>query len=215
MDNDSMKRFLTVICAAVLSCAALSAQNAADTIKVSRNDSDTLVIVIKEKKSVDRQAEKEQKITEKAMKAPYMVNVGYKTGYRADVELSWSNRAIWGISSSHGFSFGNGLYVGGGAGFSAEMTKNDEKWNASYMVPVFADIKYSFMNTLVTPFVSMKGGAIADITNTGIRTFANPAIGIDVARFSLKAGYEYQFGFWGHLDRVHSHKVKLGVAYTF
>ena len=52
-------------------------------------------------------------------------------------------------------------------------------------------------------------------TNNGIRTFANPAVGLDIARFSLKFGYEYQLGFWGHLDGKHMHNVKLGVAYTF
>ena len=193
-----MKRILTIICAIAFSGAARSAQNNADTIRA------------------------------------YMVNVGYDRGYRADIELSWANKSVWGISSSHGFSFGNGLYVGG-AGFGAELTKNpvaaacvadnvidpeysytpESNWNGSYFVPVFADIKYTFTKTLVAPFVSMKGGAIADITNKGLRTFANPAVGLDIARFSLKAGYEYQLGFWGHLDGKHMHNVKLGVAYTF
>ena len=184
-----MKRILTIICAIAFSGAALSAQN--DTIKVSRDG--------------------------------------------ADIELSWADKSVWSITSSHGFSFGNGLYVGGGAGFGAELTKNtatmvsvaedvidpeysytpESNWNASYFVPVFADIKYSFTKTLAAPFVSLKGGAIADITNKGIRTFANPAVGLDIARFSLKVGYEYQLGFWGHLDGKHMHNVKLGVAYTF
>ena len=228
-----MKRILTIICAIAFSSAALSAQN--DTINVSRNGSDTLVIVVKEKQSIDRQARKEQRLAEKAQKPAYMINVGYNRGYRADIELSWANKSVWGITSSHGFSFGNGLYVGGGAGFGAELTKNstsmanvedevidpeysytpETNWNASYFAPVFADIKYSFTKTQVAPFVSMKGGAIADITNKGIRTFANPAIGLDIARFSLKVGYEYQLGFWGHLDGKHIHNVKLGVAYTF
>ena len=212
-----MKRILTIICAIAFSGAALSAQN--DTIKVSRSGSDTLVIVVKEKQSINRQARKEQRLSEKAQKPAYMINVGYNRGYRADIELSWANKSIWGITSSHGFSFGNGLYVGGGAGFGAELTKNtktpETNWNASYFVPVFADIKYSFTKTLAAPFVSLKGGAIADITNKGIRTFANPAVGLDIARFSLKVGYEYQLGFWGHLDGKHMHNVKLGVAYTF
>ena len=197
-----MKRILTIICAIAFSGAALSAQNNADTIKVNRNESDTLVIIVKEK-----QAE--------ALKPAYMVNVGYDRGYRADIELSWANKSVWGIASSHGFSFGNGLYVGGGAGFGAELTKEtdtpESNCTASYFVPVFADIKYSFMKTLATPFVSLKGGAIADITNNGIRTFANPAVGLDIARFSLKVGYEYQLGFWGHLDGKHMHNLKLGV----
>ena len=201
-----MKRILTIICAIAFSGAALSAQNNADTIKVNRNESDTLVIIVK-----DKQVE--------ALKPAYMINVGYNRGYRADIELSWANKSVWGIASSHGFCFGNGLYVGAGAGFGAELTKEtdtpESNWNASYFVPVFADIKYSFTKTVVTPFVSLKGGAIADITNKGIRTFANPAVGLDIARFSLKFGYEYQLGFWGHRDGKHMHNVKLGVAYTF
>ena len=212
-----MKRILTIICAIAFSGAALSAQN--DTIKVSRDGADTLVIILKDRQSIDRQARKEQRLAEKAHKSAYMINVGYDRGYRADIELSWADKSVWSITSSHGFSFGNGLYVGGGAGFGAELTKNtktpETNWNASYFVPVFADIKYSFTKTQVAPFVSMKGGAIADITNKGIRTFANPAIGLDIARFSMKVGYEYQLGFWGHLDGKHIHNVKLGVAYTF
>ena len=208
-----MKRILTIICAIAFSGAALSAQN--DTINVSRNGTDTLVIIVKEKKS----AKKEQRLAEKSQKPAYMINVGYNRGYRADIELSWANKSVWGITSSHGFSFGNGLYFGGGAGFGAELTKNTKtpqsNWNASYFVPVFADIKYSFTKTLASPFVSLRGGAIADITNMGVRTFASPAVGLDIARFSLKVGYEYQLGFWGYLDGKHMHNVKLGVAYTF
>ena len=214
-----MKRILTIICTIAFSGAALSAQNNADTIKVNRNGADTLVIIVKEKPSIDRQAKKEQRLAEKAQKQAYMINVGYNRGYRADIELSWANKSVLGITSSHGYSFGNGLYVGGGAGFGAELSKVTEtpesNRNASYFVPVFADIKYSFTKTLASPFVSFKGGAIADITNKGIRTFANPAVGLDIARFSLKMGYEYQLGFWGHLDGKHMHNVKLGVAYTF
>ncbi len=101
------------------------------------------------------------------------------------------------------------------ASVAVDVNVPESKWNASYFVPVFADIKYSFMKTLATPFVSFKGGAIADITHKGIRTFANPAVGLDIARFSLKVGYEYQLGFYGHLDEKHIHNVKLGVVYTF
>ncbi len=214
-----MKRIFTIICAIVFSGAALSAQNNADTIKVSRNELDTLVIIVKSKHTVERQVRKEQRLAQKAQRPAYMANVGYNRGYRADIELSWANKSVWGISSSHGFSFGNGLYVGGGAGFRAELTKQagaqGSNWNASYFVPIFADIKYSFMKTLASPFVSLRGGAIADITNLGVRTFASPAVGLDIARFSLKVGYEYQLGFWGYLDGKHMENVKLGVAYTF
>ena len=174
---------------------------------------------MRSKQAVDRQIKKEHRLAEKAQKPAYMINVGYDRGYRADIELSWAGKSVWGIASSHGFSFGNGLYVGGGVGFGAELTKqadtSESSWNASYFVPVFADIKYSFMKTLASPFVSLRGGAIADITNLGVRTFASPAVGLDIARFSLKVGYEYQFGFWGYLDGMQMHNVRLGVSYTF
>ena len=73
----------------------------------------------------------------------------------------------------------------------------------------------SLYGVSASPFVSLRGGAIADITKLGVRTFASPAVGLDIARFSLKVGYEYQLGFWGYLDGKHMHNVKLGVAYTF
>lgn len=76
-------------------------------------------------------------------------------------------------------------------------------------------IKVIKNNTESTPFVCFQGGAIADITHQGIRTFANPAIGLDIARFSVKAGYEYQLGFWGNREGEHTHQIKLGIAYTF
>ena len=73
-----MKRFLTIICAIAFSGVALSAQNNADTIKVCRNESDTIVVIVKEKPSIDRQARKEQRLAEKAQKPAYMINVGYE-----------------------------------------------------------------------------------------------------------------------------------------
>ena len=73
-----MKRFLTIFCAIAFSGAALSAQNNADTIRVNRSESDTLVIIVKEKQSIDRQAKKEQRLAEKAQRPTYMINVGYE-----------------------------------------------------------------------------------------------------------------------------------------
>ena len=54
-----MKRVLSIFCAIAFSGAALSAQNNADTIRVNRNEADTLVIIVKEKQSIDLQAKKE------------------------------------------------------------------------------------------------------------------------------------------------------------
>ena len=160
------------------------------------------------------QTESVQQIADKTKSAIYMTNVGYKRAYRANIELGVAFDRKFDITTSHGFSFGNGLYVGGGVGFGAEFRPNLEA-KPTYLVPVFADIKYSFMKTLATPFVSMKGGTSVDITNSGIRTFANPAFGVDIARFSIIFGYEYQLGFWGAGNGEHFHSVKCGIGYSF
>ncbi len=96
-----MKRILTIICAIAFSGAALSAQNNADTIRVSKNDGNDLVIIVKEQQPIERQAQKERRLTAKAQRPAYMVNVGYNRGYRADIELSWADISrltckVWG-----------------------------------------------------------------------------------------------------------------------
>jgi hypothetical protein len=141
-------------------------------------------------------------------------NVNYREGYRADVELSCIIPHTWAITSSHGYSFGNGLYLGGGAGFSAEYLPN-YKTMPSYIVPLFADLKYSFINRMASPFVNLRTGASYDITNVGIRYFVAPSIGVDIARFAIKVGYEYQVGVWNNSLGVNRHNVVCGVAFTF
>jgi hypothetical protein len=140
----------------------------------------------------------------------------YNKSYRADIEISWHNPHTWGISSSHGYSFGNGLYAGGGVGFTAEYT--EYKKNPVFLLPLFGDVKYSFLNKLVTPYVSVKAGGYADVTTTevqGVRIFTNPAIGIDIHRFSLEVGYEYQLGCWGYKSLAQIHQVKCSVGFNF
>ena len=39
--------------------------------------------------------------------------------------------------------------------------------------------------------------------------------GVDIARFSIKVGYELQSGFWGSLDNTKANNVKLSIGYTF
>ena len=226
-----MKKIITIICAIAFSGASLSAQSLQDRIDV-RKDGDNTTITINTTEDISkRDIKRLQRVVNRMEREDiYMTNVGYRTGYRADVELSWNSLKCWNISSSHGFSFGNGLYVGGGVGFGAVLTKMEQNaksigsestqqpestWNAKYYIPMFADVKYSFMKSFVTPFVDLRGGAIADITDSGASLFINPAIGVDIARFSLKIGYEHQLGCLGSLDNTKVNIVKLSVAYTF
>lgn len=154
----------------------------------------------------------------------------YRKGYMANVELLWTNLSYWGISTSHGFGFGNGLYVGGGVGFGAELTKatqeasaycNDyvtlpkHNWQPTYFVSAFADVKYSFINRLASPYVALNAGAYGDLTNVGIKGFVNPSIGVDISRFSISVGYEYQIGLWQSSKEINDHHVKCAIGFTF
>ncbi len=226
-----MRRIITIICAIAFSGASLSAQSVEERIEV-RKDGDNTTITINTKEDLSKRDLKrlQRVVNRMEQEDRYMTNVGFRTGYRADVELGWDNSKCWNISSSHGYSFGNGLYIGGGVGFSAALTKADKntkssntegayqpesKWDAKYYTPMFADVKYSFMRSFVTPFIDLRGGAIADISDSGASLFINPAVGVDIARFSLKVGYEHQLGCWGSLNHTKANIVKLSIGYTF
>lgn len=141
-------------------------------------------------------------------------SINYRQGYRANIELSALVPDTWAITSSHGYGFGNGLYLGGGVGFAAEFLP-DYKSAPTYLTPLFVDMKYSFVDRLMTPFINLSTGAYADITNTGIRYFFSPSLGVDIGRFAIKLGYEYQLGVWKHNCGVSKHNAKVGVSFTF
>lgn len=39
--------------------------------------------------------------------------------------------------------------------------------------------------------------------------------GVDIARFSIKVGYEHQSGGWGSLNQKSANSVKLSIRYIF
>lgn len=140
-------------------------------------------------------------------------NLNYDRRYRFDIELACSVPTIWEFSSSHGYCFGNGLYVGGGAGFYAEFLP-DYKTIPTYYIPVFADVKYNITNTLVSPFISLRGGVDFDVCRTGMNINLNPAVGLDISRFFINFGYDTHLGVWRHSKGTNSHYFKIGIGVT-
>ena len=61
----------------------------------------------------------------------------------------------------------------------------------------------------------MSTGAYIDITNIGVRYFVNPSLGVDIDRFAIKVGYEYQIGVQQHNNMLNRHNAKIGVSFTF
>ena len=141
--------------------------------------------------------------------------VDYERGYRADIAVSTSISEQYTLSTSHGFSFGNGLYVGGGVGFTAETFLNFED-APHYLVPLFADVKYTFLNKRVSPFVSARVGGVFNTEYMMNRMLINPMVGINVRHFTVGLGYELQHAFKGVIENKASmHNVHLRVGYTF
>lgn len=139
-------------------------------------------------------------------------NSSYKKGYKADVEIgtkiySKGTGNAYMATTSHGYAFGNGLYVGGGIGIGVETHGMLDHSEARICVPVFADVKYSFINRLASPFVSIKAGGYYDYTQCGIGYFVRPAVGVDIWRFSLNVGIDYMM--CGYADTV----LKEGVSH--
>lgn len=152
------------------------------------------------------------------------VNVGTSLKYY------WSS-----ISVSRGYAFGNGLYLGTGIGID-HMSGGIDNHKNSIFIPIFADIKYSFINRKVSPFVGFKGGVLCDCTSSGIGYMLMPSIGLDLWKFSISTGFEMRNvsyrvetydnvsdNIYGDLGPVTGHsgimignnRLKLTLSYTF
>ncbi len=135
----------------------------------------------------------------------------FRRGYRADIQLEANTYQQSFISTSHGYSFGNGLFIGAGAGFGVEFVP-DFNADAAYLSKVFADVRYCPWDFKAAPFVGLRVGTIIGVHETPHAGFMlNPAIGLDWGRVTLKVGYMFQ-------TREDSRKVNcvdFGVAFNF
>ena len=138
-------------------------------------------------------------------------NRSFRKGYRADIMLGANTAKQSFISTTHGYSFGNGLFIGAGAGFGVEFVP-DFNADPAYLSKAFADVRYCPWDFKAAPFVGLRVGTIIGVHETPHAGFMlNPAIGLDWGRVTLKVGYMFQ-------TREDSRKVNcvdFGVAFNF
>ena len=116
-------------------------------------------------------------------------NKWFDKGYTFNVELSATDISIFHITSSHGWAFGNGLFVGGGAGFGAEWADSKVEGTPHYVPSLFVNARWSILNKGVSPFVDLKAGQYIDLAAKKVTYGINPSVGIDFGRFALGIGY--------------------------
>lgn len=149
----------------------------------------------------------------------------YRKGYRGDVSLGGSvgvtkdvRNDAFSLSTTHGYSFGDGVFVGAGVGVNILTTDQ-------VTIPVYVVGKYTFLDNNITPFVDCRVGAEAVVYNLdkGRAFMVSPAVGVDLGRFSIRAGYLCEAGRYSYYDKsnpgnvtpfkLHSVTVSAAVAF--
>lgn len=117
---------------------------------------------------------------------------GNKKGYKGFADLGFAfntsdfdGASTFSISTTHGYQFNPYLFVGGGIAPSVTMK------NGNFLLPVFADVRGTFMKNHIAPFADLKVGySVADLSGF----YLAPSVGV---RFALtdKLGLNASLGF--------------------
>lgn len=103
------------------------------------------------------------------------------------------------ISTSHGYEFGNGLWIGGGVGVFLPFEQIPS-------FPFFSEMKYSWRMGKVNPYASCKVGMCLWEFAEDFHSYINPEIGIDIGGLSVFMGYN---------DMEIVKFTNIGVAWNF
>ena len=120
------------------------------------------------------------------------------------------------ISTTHGFNFGNGWFIGGGAAFQSGLypriysypvpaepaegyaivsgRPDKEQFEGGFLLRGYFDARYAFRNSRFTPFADLKAGVTYDLALEAPGGFILPSVGMAYGRFSLSAGLDMHLG---------------------
>lgn len=115
----------------------------------------------------------------------------FRRGYRGNVEIG--NYAVFGkdkvggiaqLTTTQGFSFGDGAFVGAGFGMGVDL-------NQEIFFPLFLDAKYNFIDRRTSPFAAVRTGLRYGLDDDYISYGISLGGGVDFGRHSIRIGYEY------------------------
>ncbi len=86
------------------------------------------------------------------------------------------------ISTSHGYRFNNGLWIGGGLGIFLPFDETPS-------FPFFTELKYSGVSGKVSPYISCRIGLCLWEFAEDFYSYISPEIGIDISNWSIFMSY--------------------------
>lgn len=144
----------------------------------------------------------------------------YRKGYGSNVELGIIAKEYpyGSLSTTHGYNFGNGWFIGGGAAFQSGLypriysypvpaepaagndeiinieRPNREQFEGGFLLRGYLDARYAFRNNRFTPFLEVRTGATYDLALEAFGAFIMPSAGISYGRMSFSAGLDMHLG---------------------
>lgn len=146
----------------------------------------------------------------------------YRKGYLGNVELDLG--AITGtygfhsgVLTTHGYNTGHGWFFGGGAGLF--VTPNH---HAIVSIPIYADVRYNFSKSSVSPFVDLKLGTVLNAEELTSGLYASPSFGVMIDRFAISLKYGFYNGYSSYMNGkglreifYNTHTLSVGMAIMF
>ena len=141
-------------------------------------------------------------------------------GYSGNAELGIIAKGYpyGNLSTTHGYNFGNGWFIGGGAAFQSGLypriysypipaeiaagndeiinieRPNREQFEGGFLLRGYFDARYAFRNNRFTPFLEVRTGATYDLALEAFGAFIMPSAGISYGRMSFSAGLDMHLG---------------------
>ena len=154
-------------------------------------------------------------------------NPSFNRGFAGNVEAGvLFNEGFAGeyVNVSSGYNILPGLFAGVGIGIK------NQRFNTplnvkSVLVPTFVQLRYSFLNKSVSPFIDLKGGLISDYSpslkdmpegfrDSGCGHFFRVGIGVDYKRFSFYVGDDWSQISYSTASR-NNYAWTFGIGYKF
>lgn len=152
----------------------------------------------------------------------YVADVEFGATVNADMEFGATGKSpmAYTFSTTHGYSLGNGLMIGGGIGLNVEdwhyYYAEAYTYDHTFTVPVYLATKYSFLNRKVSPYVALKGGFVVDIVDMSVGHFFRPAVGMDCKKLSLAINYDWNMIAYNRMNiGLGRNFTTLSVSYSF